>query len=141
MTSLSSSREIRTGARGQNSPVGTYQRMLTLSKGIREGYHYMRIFPGQLNKKRNSRREKKKKITKINKGAGRSIFRFPSINELDNCQEHSKGPSYSQLQLTVNPQINKNFKTNKEGLRHEVPFHFNQNLAAIPNSKFASGLK
>ena len=98
MTSLSSSREIRTGARGQNSPVGTYQRMLTLSKGIREGYHYMRIFPGQLNKKRISRREKKKKkITKINKGAGRSIFRFPSIIELDNCQEHSKGPSYSQL--------------------------------------------
>lgn len=56
MTSLSSSREIRTGARGQNSPVGTYQRMLTLSKGIREGYHYMRIFPGRLNKKRISRR-------------------------------------------------------------------------------------
>lgn len=66
MTSLFSSRNIRTGARGQNSPEGTYQRTLTLSKGIREGYHHMRIFPGWLNKKRISRR-KKKKITKIKK--------------------------------------------------------------------------
>ena len=42
MTSLSSPRDTKTGARGQNSPVGTYPRTLTLSKGIREGHHHMR---------------------------------------------------------------------------------------------------
>lgn len=60
MTSLSSPRDTKTGARGQNSPAGTYPRTLTLSKGIREGHHHMRIFPGRLNKKRISRRKKKK---------------------------------------------------------------------------------